>query len=117
MNQEEQKEYEEKMGSPEMEYLQYQSEHPELNQMTNNKQWEIELSKKDNTVGQEIGCCGGDGCIWGDIGHQQRLKSFIQQTLDTERSELLSQIKGIGCDEGVDLVTVARIINKLNGHE
>jgi hypothetical protein len=30
MNQEEQKEYEEKIGSPEMEYLQYLSEHPEL---------------------------------------------------------------------------------------
>jgi len=27
----EQEEYQEKMGSPEMEYLQYLSEHPELN--------------------------------------------------------------------------------------
>lgn len=31
MNEEEQKQYEEKMGSPEMEYLQYQMEHPEIN--------------------------------------------------------------------------------------
>jgi hypothetical protein len=30
MNYEEQQEYQEKMGSPEMEYLQYMSEHPEL---------------------------------------------------------------------------------------
>jgi hypothetical protein len=30
MTQEEQQEYQEKMGSPEMEYLQYQMENPEL---------------------------------------------------------------------------------------
>lgn len=30
MNSEEQREYEERMGSPEMEYLQYQIEHPEM---------------------------------------------------------------------------------------
>jgi hypothetical protein len=110
MNQEEQKEYEEKMGSPEMEYLQYQSEHPELNQMTNNKQWEIEFDKKFETFEYLLGNDNETPIL-------PQIKSFIQQTLDTQRSEILSQIKGLGCEEGVDLVTVARIINKLNGHE
>lgn len=39
MNYEEQQEYQEKMGSPEMEYLQYLSEHPEL-QVTKGESFE-----------------------------------------------------------------------------
>lgn len=35
MNREEEQEYQEKMGSPEMEYLQYLSEHPELQRGVN----------------------------------------------------------------------------------
>ena len=30
------------------------------------------------------------------------------------KAETLSQIKGIGCEEGIDIVTVAKIINRLN---
>jgi hypothetical protein len=80
--------------------------------MKNNKQWEIEFSNKfeDNR------------CIVKKYTQYKHascddIKSFIQQTLDTQRSEIISQIKGIGCEEGVDLVTIAKVINRLNGQE
>jgi cobalamin biosynthesis protein CbiG len=87
--------------------------------MTNNKQWEIEWEKKfDGTHTIKNWALEECNCEPFDIKERKtcecKIKSFIQQTLNTQRYELLSQIKGIGCEEGVDLVTVAKIINKLN---
>jgi hypothetical protein len=71
--------------------------------MTNNKQFDM-YDLRGNWATRE-----------GKIAILPQLNKILEEFLDTQRSELISQIKGIGCEEGVDLVTVARIINKLNG--
>ena len=37
----------------------------------------------------------------------------LNRRLEVQKAELLSKIKGVGLEEGVDLVTIAKIINKL----
>jgi hypothetical protein len=76
------------------------------------KEWEREFENKfGNLIKYHVEPDNTGGMIVNNI------KSFIQQTLDTQRSELISQIKGIGCEEGGDLVTIAKVINRLNGQE
>ena len=37
----------------------------------------------------------------------------LNRRLEVQKAELLSQIKGLGCEEDVDLNTIALILNKL----
>jgi hypothetical protein len=37
----------------------------------------------------------------------------LNHRLQVQKAEILSTIKGVGLEEGIDLVTIAKIINKL----
>ena len=49
--------------------------------------------------------------------YSDEITRFWFEKMEIQKAELLSQIKGLGAKEDVDLVTVSKIINKLNGHE
>ncbi len=72
MNQEEEKEYQEKMGGPEMEQLQYMSEYPTspTNESMNNYTQPDESIKKDANS------------ILSQISTEEKLKSFLEETFD-----------------------------------
>lgn len=66
MNSEEQREYEERMGSPEMEYLQYQTEHPEMHE-----------GQREEDLAQEIQNLYFDAGARVDIHTWNRTKSIL----------------------------------------
>jgi len=45
--------------------------------------------------------------------HSHKIKMQLEGAFNVYKAELISKIKGIGATEEVDLVTVAKIINRL----
>jgi len=65
--------------------------------------------------------CGSDNChAWEaelaellDENKPTKIRDFVRSLLSRQKAEILSTIKGIGCEEGIDSVTIAKVINKL----